>query len=157
KLEVAWTLVPAAILVLIGAFSSPTWALIKNPASPDYPKEFGATVRVTAKQFTWNVTYPGADGKFDTEDDFSKENQLNLPVGENIQVLLASQDVIHSFFCPVLRVKQDAVPGFTGRVWFKITRPTNPGPDGKNLTFDVVHEKNPDGSDSSRIKEKEEC
>jgi cytochrome c oxidase subunit 2 len=77
---------------------------------------------VTAKQFEWNVTYPGADGQLNTADDFVKRNRMDLPAGRNVVVTLASEDVIHSFFVPEFRVKQDAVPGMHIPVWFNVTQ-----------------------------------
>ncbi len=74
-----------------------------------------------AKQFEWNATYPGADGEFGTGDDFTTRNLLQIPVHRPVVVILASEDVIHSFFVPQFRVKHDAVPGMTARVWFEAT------------------------------------
>src|SRR5256885_16415597 len=68
-------------------------------------------IAIHAKQFEWQVTYPGADGQLGTSDDFTVRNQLHVPVGRPVVVHLSSEDVIHSFFVPVFRVKQDAVPG----------------------------------------------
>jgi len=148
RLEVLWTVIPAVILVALGVLSSSTWAKIKNQADPNYPTEFQTTVRIVAQQFAWNVTYPGADGRFDTDDDFTKKNALNVPYEptdaegntlreENVRIMLSSMDVIHSFFCPVLRLKQDAVPGYVGNVWFDARkRPTSPGPDRQYFTDD---------------------
>ncbi len=141
KLEVAWTVIPTVILVALGVLSNKTWAKIKNPADSAYPKEFQTTVKISAHQFAWEVTYPGSDGKFDTGDDFTKTNTLNVPYEpvdeqgnvlheENVRIMLTAQDVIHSFFCPVLRLKQDAVPGYVGNVWFDVQRATSKGPDG---------------------------
>jgi cytochrome c oxidase subunit 2 len=146
-LEVAWTVIPAVILVALGVFSSSTWAKIKNASDPNYPPSFQTTLKITAKQFAWRITYPGADGKFDTDDDFSKENILNVPYepvdaqgnvlrDENVRIMLTSQDVIHSFFVPVLRIKQDAVPGYVGNVWFDVQRATSMGPDGHYFTVE---------------------
>jgi cytochrome c oxidase subunit 2 len=72
-----------------------------------------------AKQFEWNVTYPGPDGRLGTEDDFVRRNQLHIPVGRVVHVHLGAEDVIHSFFLPEFRVKQDAVPGRRQPVWFE--------------------------------------
>jgi cytochrome c oxidase subunit 2 len=80
-------------------------------------------VRVTAKQFNWEVQYPGPDGRFDTDDDLVLENDLEVPVDAVVHVRLRSRDVIHSFFLPHLRLKQDAVPGREIVVWFQATRP----------------------------------
>jgi cytochrome c oxidase subunit II len=79
-------------------------------------------VAVAAKQFEWNVTYPGPDGVLGTADDFTRRNQLHLPVGRVVHVHLTAEDVIHSFFLPEFRVKQDAVPGMRIPVWFEATR-----------------------------------
>lgn len=147
KLEVAWTVIPAVILVALGVLSSSTWAKIKNPADPSYPKEFKTTIDILAQQFAWNVHYWGSDGKSGTDDDFTIKNVLNVPFEdagpdgvvqfeeeENVLIKLTSQDVIHSFFAPVLRIKQDAVPGYIVNVWFDVRRATLVGPDGHYAT-----------------------
>jgi cytochrome c oxidase subunit 2 len=79
-------------------------------------------VAVEAKQFEWNVTYPGPDGRLDTGDEFRVRNQLHIPVDRPVVIRLTAEDVIHSFFVPEFRVKQDAVPGMTINVWFQATR-----------------------------------
>jgi cytochrome c oxidase subunit 2 len=78
-------------------------------------------VRVTGKQFNWDVTYPGSDGAFDTADDLTLENELHVPVGTVVHVVLESKDVIHSFFVPVFRLKQDVLPGRSITAWFEAT------------------------------------
>jgi len=118
KAEVVWTAIPAVTVVALGLVSNHYWKEIKGRDSipPDaYP------IAIHAKQFEWQVTYPGADGKLGTADDFTVRNQLHVPVGRPIVVILTSEDVIHSFWVPVLRVKQDAVPGLTIRAWFQAT------------------------------------
>jgi cytochrome c oxidase subunit 2 len=80
-------------------------------------------IRVTAKQFNWDVTYPGADDRFDTEDDKTFDNELHVPVGKPVVLELQSKDVIHSVFVPSFRMKQDAVPGRTIPAWFEVTKP----------------------------------
>lgn len=67
--------------------------------------------------------YPGPDATFDTEDDLRLENELHVPVGKVIEVNLQSQGVIHSFFLPHFRLKQDAVPGREILAWFEATTP----------------------------------
>ena len=67
------------------------------------------------------MRYPGKDGKLGTPDDIYHVNDLHVPVGEEILVSLKSQDVLHDFFLPNLRIKQDAVPGMAIPVWFKAT------------------------------------
>jgi cytochrome c oxidase subunit II len=117
-LEIIWTIVPAAILIVLSFMSVSTWAKIKRHA-PDSDFE----LQVTAKQFNWEVVYPGADGKFDTPDDVKFDNDLHVPVNKVVRIHLGSKDVIHSFFLPNLRLKQDAVPGRTILVWFEATKP----------------------------------
>jgi cytochrome c oxidase subunit 2 len=95
-----------------------TWAKVKRQA-PDSDFE----LQVAAKQFNWDVVYPGADGKFGTDDDVKFDNDLHVPVNKVVRVHLSSKDVIHSFFLPNLRLKQDAVPGRTILVWFEATKP----------------------------------
>ena len=80
-------------------------------------------VQVTAKQFNWQVTYPGADGKFGTADDKTMLDEMHVLVNKVVRVNLRSQDVIHSFFVPQFRMKQDAVPGREIRQWFEATKP----------------------------------
>jgi cytochrome c oxidase subunit 2 len=126
-------------LVLIFVFSLPLWASAKYqlPATGS-----AVPVEVVAEQFNWNIRYPGPDGKFgrrsaalmdsgnpigldredaDAKDDVVVSNELWIPSGKPILVSLSSKDVIHSFFLPVLRVKQDAIPGQQIQVWFQAT------------------------------------
>jgi cytochrome c oxidase subunit 2 len=117
RLEVIWTIVPAIICVVLALLSRRSWAEIKQ----NMPQ--GAmNVEVTAEQFAWNIRYPGPDGKLDTPDDVVTLNQLHFPVGRPLIVTLHSKDVIHPFFLPEFRVKQDAVPGMTTRIWLEATR-----------------------------------
>ena len=123
-------------VVLLVFFSIPAW----NARVAAFPAEHEATVvRVVGEQFSWNVHYPGPDGKFgktdirlvasdnqlgldrkdpDAMDDITTINQLNLPVDRPVIVHLSSKDVIHSFGLNQMRVKQDAVPGIVSNVWF---------------------------------------
>lgn len=137
KLEWTWTAVTAVIMFvfLFGALG--LWADIRKPAPAD-----AVLVEVTAQQFAWNVRYPGPDGKFgrtraDLVDTFElnfigldktdpaaaddlivAQNRLYLPEGRPVLVQLKSLDVIHSFFLPHFRVKQDAMPGMRVETWF---------------------------------------
>ncbi|HEY7168511.1 MAG TPA: cytochrome c oxidase subunit II [Candidatus Binatia bacterium] len=117
-LEIIWTIIPAAILIVLSFMSVSTWANIKRHA-PDSDFELG----VTAKQFNWEVYYPGPDHKVGTDDDVKFDNDLHVPVNKVVRVYLSSKDVIHSFYLPNLRLRQDAVPGRTILVWFEATKP----------------------------------
>ena len=109
-LEIAWTVVPALILVILTMLSVPAWSRI-NMHVP--PADFD--VNVTAKQFNWQVNYPGSDTVF--------LDEMHVPVNKVIRVHLRSQDVIHSFFVPQFRMKQDAVPGREIVQWFEVVKP----------------------------------
>jgi cytochrome c oxidase subunit 2 len=117
-LELTWTIIPAVIFVALSFMSVTTWGRIKA-----HPPPADVQVQVTAKQFNWEIVYPGPDGKFETQDDFQIDNDLHVPVHKVVHVILKSKDVIHSFFLPHLRVKQDALPGRDILVWFEATKP----------------------------------
>jgi cytochrome c oxidase subunit 2 len=117
RLEMIWTLTPGAILFWLALYQTGTWKTVKIDKPP--PKD-GLVVQVLAKQFEWNLRYAGPDGKFGTEDDVTTINWLHVPVDTNVTVLLRSQDVLHSFFLPNMRLKQDTVPGLTISQWFRV-------------------------------------
>ena len=136
--------VAVAEVVILVFFAIPVWAVwVDPPIDPDNMFE----VRVVAEQFAWNVHYAGPDGVFGaTElelitptnpigldrsdpyavDDVTAINQLHLPVGRDVTVLLSSKDVIHSFALPQMRVKQDSIPGLLIPVHFKPVKVTPP-------------------------------
>lgn len=137
-LEVAIVLVE---VVLLFGLSSPVWRDYKNnpPAAKD-----ALTIQLVAEQFAWNFHYAGKDGKFgrtdislmgsdnpmgldpesaEGKDDIIAVNQMHFPVGKPVIVEISSKDVIHSFNIPVLRVKQDAIPGQRIPIWFTATQP----------------------------------
>ncbi len=116
-LEIIWTVTPAALLVLMAVVSRSVWADIKEHVPPS-----DMNLMVTAKQFNWEISYPGPDGKLGTDDDVTMDNEFHVPVNHTIRILLKSRDVIHSFFLPNLRFKQDAVPGHEIPIWFKVTK-----------------------------------
>lgn len=118
-LEIVWTAFPALVLVALGIYSGQLWADIRFPSS--FPED-ALTISVVAKQFEWNVTYPGADMELGNADDFTIRNQFHIPANRKVVVRLESEDVLHSFFLPELRVKQDAVPGMVIPIWFEATQ-----------------------------------
>ncbi len=117
RLEVIWTLVPGAILVFLAFYQFGTWREIKVTRPP--PSE-GLVVQVMGKQFEWHLRYAGPDGRFNTSDDVFSQDALHVPAGVNVTVQLRTQDVLHSFFLPYLRLKQDTVPGMTINQWFRV-------------------------------------
>jgi cytochrome c oxidase subunit 2 len=131
--EVAVLVIEMALLIV---YAIPAWAARVT----QFPAESEAVVvRVVGEQFSWNVHYPGPDGKFGRsdiklvsadnplgldkndpagKDDLTEINGLNVPVDRPVLVHLSSKDVIHSFGVYEIRVKQDAIPGLEIPVWF---------------------------------------
>ena len=97
-LEIVWTAVPAILVTAIAVYSS-----IELVRTEDLPDEH-RTVEITAQQFAWRFEYP---------DEEVTSGELVLPLGEPVELRLRALDVIHSFWVPEWRVKQDAVPGVT--------------------------------------------
>jgi len=122
KAEIVWTVIPFILVLFIVYASNDIWLQVKRADQEGAAPADALRLRVVAKQFEWNVTYPGPDEELDTSDDFVKRNQLHVPIGRAVRIDLGSEDVIHSFFLPDFRVKQDAVPGMTIPVWFEATR-----------------------------------
>jgi cytochrome c oxidase subunit 2 len=129
-LEVAWTLLPVLILVVIAI---PSFRLVFYE---DRTNDADLTVKVTGHQWYWEYTYPDK-GNLDfssymVPDEQLKPGQLRLltvdnelvvPVNKNIRVLTGSSDVIHSWFVPSLGVQRYAIPGRTIETWFRATAP----------------------------------
>ena len=138
-LEAAVAVVEVALLV---GLSIPFWSWKVN-AFPTQPNT--VHVRVIAQQFAWNIHYPGPDGVFGrtdiklvdettnpigldrkgdphAKDDIVTLNQLHLPVNRPAILEITTKDVIHSFFLPVMRVKQDAIPGMIIPIHFIPTK-----------------------------------
>lgn len=123
-------------VVILVVFAFPIWSkvVVNIPDAKD-----ATNVRIVAEQFAWNIHYPGNDGIFgkvdpklmgssnplgldsndpNAKDDITTINQLNLPVNKPVLIHLSSKDVIHSFSLPVMRVKQDVIPGMAVPVSF---------------------------------------
>jgi len=113
-LEVVWTILPAATLLFLAIYQMNVWANDKMRI-PKIPP----TAEVTGRQFEWRIRYPGPDGHLYTPDDLFDVNDLHVPLDEEVLLVMKSQDVIHSFFLPNLRIKQDVIPGMKQYLWFK--------------------------------------
>jgi cytochrome c oxidase subunit 2 len=107
-LEVGWTLLP--FVLFIGAFAWGAVLFVTMRRPPDDSLQ----VFAVGKRWMWKMQH--LEGKREI-------NSLHVPVGQPIRVTLTSEDVIHSFFVPAFRVKQDAVPGRYTDLWFEATRP----------------------------------
>ncbi len=125
-LEVVWSIVPAGVLLFIALYQMDVWAAFRMKSRFDQEALANPIAEVTARQFEWRIRYP-APGKVlqDTPqpDDLYTVNDLHAPAGKPVVIKLRSEDVLHSFFLPHLRVKQDAVPGLVIPVWFEANEP----------------------------------
>jgi cytochrome c oxidase subunit 2 len=118
--ELVWTVTPALILVFLALYQMKLWLQLKAKTPEDNVNP--TQIQVFAKQFEWNFRYPGPDGKFGTADDLLTVSACVVPVGHPVNATLRSMDVIHSFYLPNFRFKQDAVPGLTIPFWFRPTK-----------------------------------
>jgi cytochrome c oxidase subunit II len=107
-LELAWTVIP--LILALGMF---TWAASAY-FELAHPPENSMDIYATGRQWMWKVQHPTGQREI---------NQLHIPVGQPVRVVLTSQDVLHSFYIPEFRVKQDAVPGMWTQLWFEATKP----------------------------------
>ncbi len=139
-LEIVLSILPAVTLLFIAIYQMDAWAAAKmrRPIISAGADEIEGTsddqlkpplVEITGRQFEWRLRYAGADQKIGTPDDVHGVNELHIPVDEDIVVALKSEDVLHSFFLPNLRLKQDIVPGMKQFMWFRATR---------SGTYDIV-------------------
>jgi cytochrome c oxidase subunit II len=139
KAEAFLLIMTAVILTVLVFMGQRVWASIYFVDAP----QNATIIDVTAEQFQWNFHYSGADGQFgrtdtklisgtngigldrtdpNSKDDVVTINQMHAVVGKPVRVRLHSKDVIHSFFLPNFRMKQDAVPGMGIEVWFTPTK-----------------------------------
>ncbi len=109
RLEAAWMIIP-----LILAMAMFSWGAVVYVDYRRAPQDT-LDVYVIGKQWMWKAQQPNG---------LKEINELHVPVGRNIRLILASEDVIHDFFVPAFRVKMDVVPGHYNTMWF---RPTKPG------------------------------
>lgn len=120
KLEIAWTIAPAALLLGLGVPMVATlWDISSDPSEDAYP------VDVQGQQFQWVFTYPEiVDDAGNPLLGFSGAGDaLTIPVGQEVAINLTALDVIHSFWVPKLAGKLDAIPGRTNTMWIKANEP----------------------------------
>jgi cytochrome c oxidase subunit 2 len=108
KIEITWTVIP--LLIFLGLFF---WAADVYFAMAR-PPENATEIYVVGKQWMWKIQHP--DGRREI-------NELHIPVGQPVKLIMTSQDVIHDFFIPDFRTKQDVVPGRYTTEWFTPTKP----------------------------------
>lgn len=120
KLEIAWTIAPALLLVVIFAFTVRTMAEADPPApvtaaAPGQPEQAKSPdLTIVGHQFFWEIRYPQG---------FVTDDELHLPVGKRLYVELQSVDVVHSFWLPQLAGKVDVVPGQLNYIWLEADKP----------------------------------
>jgi cytochrome c oxidase subunit 2 len=129
-IEIAWTLIPVLILVVIAI---PSFRLVYLE---DRTREADITIKAIGHQWYWEFDYADtakinfASRMIADEDRrpgdlrlLDVDNQLVVPAGKNVRVLTTSGDVIHSFFIPSLGVQRYAIPGRTIETWFRVDKP----------------------------------
>jgi len=107
-LELIWTVIPFMLVMVIFVWGADLFL------DGTIPPQGAEEIYVVGKQWMWKAQH--SNGRREI-------NELHIPVGRAVKVTLASEDVIHSFFIPAFRVKQDAVPGQSRTMWFEPTRP----------------------------------
>ncbi len=119
SLEIIWSILPAITLLFIAIYQMDAWAehKMRRPLLEDGSLK-PALAQVTARQFEWRIRYAGPDEQVGTPDDIHIVNELHVPVDEDVVLQVQSEDVLHSFFLPNLRIKQDLVPGMRQFSWF---------------------------------------
>jgi cytochrome c oxidase subunit 2 len=122
-LEVVWTILPAVTLLFIAIYQMNAWAdaKMRRPSLGELPDGTPkVTAEITGRQFNWDVRYPGKDERLYTPDDIIRvDGDIHFPAHEEVLLIIKSSDVLHSFFLPNLRMKQDVVPGMSQYMWFK--------------------------------------
>ncbi len=133
RLEVWWTVIPAVILILLAVYQFKVYAdvRINRPMLAGADGQLGTaddtpeppSFEVVGRQFEWRIRYAGADKLLDTADDILGEvNELHAPSGVRMVGSLKAADVLHSFFIPALRLKNDMIPGSRQIVWFEASK-----------------------------------
>ncbi len=107
-LELAWSIAPMFVFVAMFLFGAIVFFQERTP-----PKD-ATEVYVVAKQWMWKLEHMEGQREI---------NELHVPVGQNVKLIMTSQDVIHSFYIPAFRLKQDVLPGRYTTMWFRATKP----------------------------------
>ena len=103
-LEIVWTVIPFGLVLVMFFWGAKVYFQITRPPAD------AIEIYVTAKQWMWKLQH--TDGR-------REMNELHVPVGSPVRLIMASEDVIHSFFVPAFRFKRDVVPGRFSTAWFE--------------------------------------
>jgi len=106
-LEIAWTIIPFLLMLVMYCWGASLYVDMKKPG------EQGLEIHVIGKQWMWKIEHPEGVREID---------ELHVPVGTPVKLILISEDVIHDFFVPGFRMKQDVLPGSYVTEWFTATR-----------------------------------
>ena len=106
-LEITWTAIPLVLVMIMFFWGAKIFFDMKH-----VPRD-AMEILVTGKQWMWKMQHP--NGKREI-------NELHVPVDQPVKITMTSEDVIHSFFVPAFRIKQDAVPGKYTQAWFEATK-----------------------------------
>ncbi|MGH6672622.1 MAG: cytochrome c oxidase subunit II [Xanthobacteraceae bacterium] len=104
RFEIAWTVATLAAFLILFVYGAQIYIWLFEPPPAD-EEDY-----VVAKQWMWKIEHPGGQREIDA---------LHVPVNKTIELVMASEDVIHSFFVPAFRIKHDVVPGTLETIWFK--------------------------------------
>jgi cytochrome c oxidase subunit 2 len=107
-LEWTWTIVPFLIMLVFFFWGADVYTYMKRPPTN------ALVIHVIGKQWMWEIEH---------SEGVRENDELHVPIGQPIKLVLASQDVIHDFFIPAFRIKQDVVPGSFSTEWFTATVP----------------------------------
>jgi len=102
--EVGWTAASLLVFVGLAMWGADLYLKLYNPPAD------ALQIFVVGKQWMWKAEHPGGQREI---------NELHVPAGQDVRLVMASQDVIHSFYIPALRIKQDVVPGRYETMWFR--------------------------------------
>lgn len=108
RLELVWTVIPLVISMVIFGWGAHVYMHINTPP------EDSLDILVVGKQWMWKLQHPQGQREI---------NNLHVPTGQPIRLVMTSEDVIHSFFIPAFRIKKDVLPGRYTSVWFEATTP----------------------------------
>src|SRR5579872_3243043 len=107
-LEIVWSVIPFGLTMIMFTWGAAIFFRESRPPDDSLP------IYVVGKQWMWKLQHP--EGRREI-------NELHIPLGRSVKLTLTSEDVIHSFFVPAFRTKQDAVPGRYSTTWFQPTKP----------------------------------
>jgi len=107
-LEITWSIIPFGVMLTFFIWGAVIYFQERTPPAD------ATEVYVVAKQWMWKVEHIRGQREI---------NELHVPVGQNVKLIMTSQDVIHSFYVPAFRIKQDVLPGRYTTMWFKATKP----------------------------------